>query len=1208
MSFSVNIVPKLNLILGTNYLKIKLIIFTPLVFILELIPYLISLSLKKSIKVGLKNRISISCSLIAVVLLMVPREVCAQENKESRLFQQRLILISDTLISQNSTIIPESISISSSRSIEYQYLIDNNTLSIGYTGKPDTLVVSYRTLTYDLVQSTPILSEDDIQKKSKLIRIAGDYTVEEKEQRRLIESTKIEYSGSFTRGMNAGNNQDLVLESDFNLQMKGDLGSGLKVRAAISDDNIPIQPQGNTQILQEFDKVYIELSKDRTSLIAGDYELARPESYFINYYKKLKGVSARNESSFKNNWIITNEGSFAISRGKFIRLELPISEGNQGPYKLEGEANQLFLQVLSGTEKIYADGRLLKRGENYDYVIDYNRAELRFTPNYVITANTRIIAEYEYATQEYLRSLYATKTKISNDKWNFNINFYNEQDSKTTTGNILLDSLDLATLREIGDNPAFRSGIFIPENNNYESLIKYNLEDDNILNFAPDAPDDSPSLRAANFSNLTNDLASYEIDNEAGTNGRVYKYVGEGLGSFGPWLPLIAPEKKQILSVGSGYEFNEASLLYFESAISTYDRNRFSEVDAEDDTGLSFHGKFTDSRNLFKKKQAGKTDSLNENLSWTLESSASIELTDADFQALNPYRDTEFLRDWNLSGQEPRNSENLFNVRVDLKNNFQGVGYSLSGYNNQGTYSGLKNIATAFYKNKGWNTEATYNILNSETNLQKTTFLRPKALISKELYRKITVGSYYEKEQNITRSLNSDSLSQASFDYDLYQFFVKSDDTKDFHIDLSYTFRVDDAVTSDQLLQSSTASDYRLGGAWRAGTTSDLTWQLTFRDFNAVTGNPRGESSKKTFLGTINHKFSALKKGVLLDSYFESNSGQEPKLEFQYIKVQRGEGSYIWNDWNLDSLQQINEFEIAPLSDQADYEKITVFNNEFISTNKSALNFSLRLFPKRFLNDKKHLLGRFQTTTRFRIDQRILSQDDLGLIRGISSDLLDTNLVSSASLIDANIFFDRGKVERDFQVSYRKNANKIQQITGYELRNNQEFFTKTRINLKKRLDFILETKLGTKIADSEMFEIQRFTIDYWNLIPKLNFRPSQQLRIIISYDEQRQKNKIAAQEEAKTRKLSFESTWRKSQKSNLQMGMELVYNVYAGQRNSPVELEMLQGLKPGTNYLWNVNYLRRISSSFDLIFNYQGRKSEATKIVNTAGVQLRAIF
>ena len=97
-------------------------------------------------------------------------------------------------------------------------------------------------------------------------------------------------SGSISRGILFGNNQDLSVNSALNLELSGRLTDRINVLASVTDNNIPIQAGGNTAELQDFDRVFIKLFDDRQELIAGDFVLQRPKSHFLTYLKKTKGI------------------------------------------------------------------------------------------------------------------------------------------------------------------------------------------------------------------------------------------------------------------------------------------------------------------------------------------------------------------------------------------------------------------------------------------------------------------------------------------------------------------------------------------------------------------------------------------------------------------------------------------------------------------------------------------------------------------------------------------------------------------------------------------------------------------------------------------------------------------------------------------------------------------------------------------------------
>ena len=1106
--------------------------------------------------------------------------------------------------------VPESVLVTNlSSAMAYTPEIDNTNIIIQYKGSKDSLLIQYRVLGIDLGHLDPILDEADVEQKDQVIRIESDYTQDELGRRRFISSNKLEYSGSFSRGINFGNTQDLVLSSDFNLQMQGDLGNGLKIRAAISDDNIPIQPEGNTQVLQEFDKVFIEIEKDSTSIVAGDYELGSSASYFMKYYKKLKGLSIKNTTTIDSSWSLHNRGSFAIARGKFKRLQLETKEGNQGPYKLEGDQGEVFLQVLSGTEKVYADGRLLVRGENHDYVMDYNRAELRFTPKMIITANARIIVEYEFTTQSYLRSLYAATSSVSKGDWKLDLNFYNEQDSKSLTSDITLDSIDLMIMANSGDGMARRSGIFFPIDNNYENLIKYTLAADTLAYDSEEAV--TAQSRAARFSNVGRGNGSYIIDGQAGTNGRVYKYVGPGGGNFDPIVELIPPEKKQLITAGLAFHPNDKSALTLETGLSNMDKNRFSEIDDGDNNGLSVMLRFDNSRSwgqILPKSDTSLTNQPSEK--WQLRTKGQIEVKGKEFQALNPYRSTEFARDWNFQSNTATD-ELLYEVNTNLTRGATQLKYGISGFDAKELYNGLRNQLGLTRLTKSWTINAYLDILNSESFqdslAEKTKFIRPRFLLQKPISEHWSLGARYEGEENIRRFTATNSLNPLSFDFDIYSFYIKSNESKPFYLNASVTHRVDKKVVDALLPIVTRSQDYNLGGGWTLSDKSTLTWNMTLRDYVVEENYLEFDDSKQTLIGLLDHKLKLLQGGLLLNTYFESNSGQEPKIEFQFVKVQKGEGRFLWLDSNMDSIPQLFEFQTAPISDLADYEKISIFNNEFVSTNKTVLNQSFKFNPKKFLKNKKSFLARFNLSSRYRIDQRSLNEGSDQLFRPIIFDLTDTTLVSNNSSIDNNLFFNRGHATYDIQLAYRYLNNQLTQINGREKRGTNEYYLRCRYNLLQSLDILTEATQGQRLY--EIFGNLNYNINFLRIQPQLNYRPNAKLRFVGKYKwEQGDNDEALGAENSQIHDLGIETTWRRSATSNFQASVNLVMIAYQGDPNTAVELEMLQGLKDGTNYVWNFNYTRRIGKNFDLIMSYNGRKSEEARMVNNAGVQLRAIF
>jgi len=53
---------------------------------------------------------------------------------------------------------------------------------------------------------------------------------------------------------------------------------------------------------------------------------------------------------------------------------------------------------------------------------------------------------------------------------------------------------------------------------------------------------------------------------------------------------------------------------------------------------------------------------------------------------------------------------------------------------------------------------------------------------------------------------------------------------------------------------------------------------------------------------------------------------------------------------------------------------------------------------------------------------------------------------------------------------------------------------------------------------------------------------------------------------------------------------------------------MLNALKTGYNYTWELSYQRNLTNNIQISINYNGRKSPNSNIINIGGAQVRAFF
>lgn len=1115
-------------------------------------------------------------------------------------------------------------------------LIDTARLKILY---PDCrqVRVTYRVLPYDFAAPVRRLDTLAIRRNARTDAIEFDYSPYEPPGKPW-ETNGLLSSGAYTRGLSFGNNQNLVFNSNLNLQLAGKLGNDLELQAALSDNSVPLQPDGTTRQLQEFDRIFIQLKRKNTALTAGDYDLVRPAGYFSNYFKRLQGAMVEHRQF--GDWLkkttpdtLHVRVAAAVSRGKFARQTIQGLEGNQGPYRLQGAEGERFIIVLAGTEKVFIDGQLLRRGISDDYIMDYNLGELTFTSRKLITKDSRIIVEFEYAVQTYLRSTAAANLSWNAPRSRIYLNYYSEQDSRNNGGAQDLSAAERRSLAEAGDNllQAYASGVdtldvFDP------SRVQYREVDTlvcgipvKILVYSTD-----PNLArfTARFTEVPPGQGNY-IQTQTAANGRVFQWVApdsttcQPRGNFEPVVRLIAPEARQLYTLGGDFQISKGGNIQAELAMSNRDLNRFSPLGNGDNTGGAGFVNMRQRIPLGSEKKG-----------WQAAVNGSYEYTSHTFLPLNPYRPAEFIRDWNLTGSTDTVAEHIGRAGISLRKKDWGeTRYEFGSFRRQGVYEGMRHLGQLRLQHHGFDLAGELNFLETDGRQEKTLFERPKLDFSKTFFKKdstlrqpfLKTGIYFEREKNSRQSSGADTLNRASFWYDLVRLYFQTPEGRGaWQLGGFVSRRNDFAPTGSLFKQNTEANEANLNGKWnRTGTANQqITWNFTYRTLHVRAPELTPEKPLETYLGRVDYTLAAWRNALNFTTGYELGSGQSPKLEFNYIAVNPGEGQYTWVDRNRDSILQIDEMEIAVFQDQASYVRVAVSTTDYIRTNNVLLNQNLRLDPRIIWGSARkgwrRTLSRFSTQSTLQINRRTYAG-----VPGVPPwnpflfNIADTALVTVATTMRNILFVNRANPAWDASIGQGDNRSQVALTTGFEQRRIRDYTLHGRVNLSQRWSAEADVVRSVKSTDNEAFNNRDFEIGGWEAGPKLTWLPNRTFRIATVVKWKESENIIGEMEKATQTNWNAELTWNPQAKQNahgfraatsLRSKFTFADIRYTGQSNTAVAFTMLEGLQDGKNFLWSLNLDRQLSKTVQMSLNYEGRKTGDNRVVHVGRAQVRAVF
>jgi hypothetical protein len=991
----------------------------------------------------------------------------------------------------------------------------------------------------------------------------------------------LQTKGFISRGITSGNNQNAVTNSALDLEISGKLSKNVTLRANIFDTNIPIQENGYSQNITDFDRIFIEMFTDTWRVKAGDISLQNTKSYFLPFTKQVSGLQVK--ASFNDNFKVAASG--AVVRGRFSTFNVNGIEGNQGPYKILGPNNETAILMIEGSEQVYINGLQIKRGEENDYTIDYNLGEISFNTTFPINNDMRIWVDFQYSERNYTRFVTYEEASYKSDKFSIAGYFYSENDAKNQPLQQNLTVSQKEILANAGNNTDLMIAESAFEDTFNENKILYKKVingSEEIFEYSNNSTDE---LYTVTFTNVGANLGDYVLDKSTAT-GNIFLFVGTNQGNYKPIIRLTPPTKSQVFVLQTSYKPSHKTTINTEVALSNNDANLFSSLDNNQNKALAT--KVNWQQTLIDKK-------------WQLKSNISHEFVQKNFNTEFGWEPVEFNRDWNLLTNNATKS--LFQSEITLENKKNtSILYRFNNLSYKDVFSGNKHELQSKLKLKSTSFYVDASFLTNTSTTEDNSFFRAKAKAEHDFNKK-WLGAFINFETNSRKNINSKEFINTSHKFKEYEtYFGIGDSTKVF-AKFGFNYRNNDSIKSNSFTEINNRKTFYINSKVIQNKQTNLSVFANYRlTKNNFTTDEKSLNSKIVF----NQK---LFKGFInLGTVYETSSGNVARQEYIYIKTEPGLGYYTWIDYNNDGVKDFDEFEVAEFQDQAAYLRLPKPNLQFIATQRAKFTQSLTLNPRVWSSKKG-----FQKISSHFYNQSFLSVENEQQRIGNSFnfnpfDFDESKLIGLSFSLRNSLYFNKNLQKYSTTYTYGKNRNKQQYFIG-----NQE----NKIELHQ-VDFahkfanfwLLELmgKTSKNDLNTESFSNRNYTIDANEIQPKISFLYNENNRFTAFYHFKNKENKLEDFEQLKQQKFGVEYFYINSKKNQISANATVFLNDFSGDTNSPVAYQMLEGLQAGKNYTWNLLFNQKLNAFLNLNLNYLGRKSEDSKTIHTGSVQLKAIF
>ncbi|HBH21934.1 MAG TPA: hypothetical protein DDY13_00780 [Cytophagales bacterium] len=1104
----------------------------------------------------------------------------------------------------SATIIPSSIFIGNDPLAGITYDVNSGNAIIE-KGSKDSVKVCYLPIAYNLSKEVYRRSYTAYKENQLMQRSFADTSAQKAflvEREELFGSGQLYKSGSLTRGISFGNTQDVFVNSALNLQLEGQLADNLNIRAAITDQNVPFQPEGNTARVQEFDNVFIEMYNDQLSVKGGDIILTNPETEFLRFRKNVQGGLADVQYKIGNQNARTKAG-ISLAKGQFASIALDVQEGVQGPYRIPIPGGvTAFTIIMAGSERVFLDGRQLQRGFNNDYVIDYNQAEITFTGNVLITQFSRVRIDIEYSDQQFNRTIITAGHEQNIGNNTLYVHHYSEKDNENQAFGTDLTADEAAYLATIGDSLelAFTDGAREVEYNSDEVqyVITDTLFNGSTFEIYRIAEEEQSPVYRVSFNDVGQGQGDYVLKNTS-VSGRVFEWVGPGNGRYMPLKRLPAPNKKSMTTIGAQIPVKATGHFFGELALTELDLNLFSNIDNDDNSGYAYRLGY---RLQEKVKLVGE---------YQLTGHLTYEYDNENFSPVDRFRYIEFDRDWSYNPSQSQDAtvDQIVNGRFNLEKNPANLlsyeitrrkrGQFIDGFQHQAYLN--KSFGNLLLKSQGF-------LLNNSTEQFTSKWYRLKAdLAYQNPY--IVPGYIFHYDDNRVFAPESDSVTSTAMNFKEHAFYIEQGDSAKVKYKAQYSYRDDFLPQEGALRPFTTAQTVQMNLEKSAGK-QQVSWNMYYRKLDNLLADTA--ATEETIQGQLNW-YGQFINGILRsDLRYGIGNGRELRRDFIYVKVPTGQGTHTWRDDNGDGEKGLNEFYPAVNSDEKNYIRVFTPTNEFVQSYDLMFNYRLSFkLPSSWKGRGGMLkfLHKFSGNAAWTVNRKMLDDNLFNRLSPIEKDLDEKDLLSQRNLLKGTLYYNRNNPDFGMNADYQVSDSKQFLTNGFESRGLDQWSATIRgaVGRTYFLKFRYQNAMERSAAD--FLEGRTYRINVNEYVPEVSWQPGQRFRLTTTFNL-KQKQSLSEENpgSAMFREAQLLMKFNKPGDQSANVRFSWINIDFDGRANSPIGYDLLEALQPGENATWQVIWQKKVIKGLQVSLQYEGRASSDRPVVHIGRMQVSALF